>query len=85
MRDKAHSSLESIESVRRREHECSFLYGLHNMASWEKIKNEYKYFIIIPISERTIRVVRYTDDKKKAESMAGLDPRYVLLAWWEDM
>ena len=44
----------------------------------------YKYFIIIPITEMTVRVVKYTDDRKKAEYIAGLDPRYVLIGDWEN-
>jgi len=83
MRDKAHSSLEDVDAVIRREKEASTYYGLCNMDKWNKIKNEYKYFIIIPISKLTVRVVKYTNDEKKAEYITGLDPRYVLIGDWD--
>jgi len=78
--DKAHNSQRSIAKVEKMEKEDKLLYGVHNMSSWNKIKNKYNHFIVILIDKFTIRVINYTDDTKKAEYIAGLDPRYVLLS-----
>jgi len=71
--------IRSIRKVLRIEKEESTLYGLHNMDSFNKIKNKYKYFLVKPINERTIQVKKYSDDEDIILSFARDNPDFILM------
>ncbi len=76
---KRHDNLRDIRKVLRIEKEEHTLYGLHNMDSFHKIRDSFKYFLIKPITESTIQVKKYSDDEETIMEYLRDNPEWVLM------
>lgn len=76
---RSHDNQRGIDDILRMEKEEATLYGLHNMESFNKIKNKFKFFLVKPIGETTIQVKKYTNDEEVILDWARRNSDFVLI------
>ena len=74
-----HTVQRDIRKVLRIEKESATFYGLHNRCSFAKVSKKFKYVIVQPINQESLRVVGYGNDEEKSYEKLRQSPNYSLV------